>query len=580
MSLEDRFDETAHSKALERIDSCINESKKPYDIEIMQKDVELLTEDEWQFRRKKLADTLDIGVTYLDKNWRKENVFAGAEWQEELAQFFDEWNKRYFCVEDYGGKFRICEEAKSRSFHGYDLVVRRKDDFLSCFEHQMIQIGVNRKGNPIMAPKGSAWLRHEHRTQFNRVVYEPEQDVGASIKNLWRGWAYAPKEGSVDDLIYLQHLKENICCGNPDKFGWLIRWMAYSIRNPNEMGHTAPVLKGGEGWGKNCGIEPWAQLFGSHWMEITQRSQVTGHFNAHLRNISAALLNEACFAGDRSQYGPLKALITDRFLTIEAKGVDVEPNWPNKMHIVFMSNENWVVPAALDARRFTVFDVSAAHMEDTAYFNAMWEQLHNGGFNVLMWYFLNAVDLKDFTPRKHLETIELSTQKEYSLQGVNALWYDVLCDGRIPNAHWHAGKCYLNCPGLASYANEQHLRRYGEITGEQIGLLLTNFKKVQPLPRKKKNQEGEDYETSGPMTMFPHHNLRINGRQTSLRELPTIEEARAAWFIPKDNWPKVDEWQPFSWTAHGQEEWKPRAYTKPSVEDTETVEHKVDDEVF
>jgi hypothetical protein len=78
-----------------------------------------------------------------------------------------------------------------------------------------------------------------------------------------------------------------------------------------------------EGIGKNKTAEMFAKLWGSHHFIATRESHVTGNFNAHLRNCSVLVLNEAVWGGDRSQAGPLKGLITDDFLPIVAKGVDV-----------------------------------------------------------------------------------------------------------------------------------------------------------------------------------------------------------------------------------------------------------------
>jgi hypothetical protein len=38
------------------------------------------------------------------------------------------------------------------------------------------------------------------------------------------------------------------------------------------------------------------------------------------------------------------------------------------------SNANWVVPAALDDRRFAAFDVSPEHANDKSYFVSLYEE--------------------------------------------------------------------------------------------------------------------------------------------------------------------------------------------------------------
>ena len=69
--------------------------------------------------------------------------------------------------------------------------------------------------------------------------------------------------------------------------------------------------------------------------------------------------DEAFFAGDRSHESILKALITEETLMIEPKGVDPFAV-RNCLHLIMSSNNDWVIPAGADARRYFVLGVSDA----------------------------------------------------------------------------------------------------------------------------------------------------------------------------------------------------------------------------
>ena len=84
---------------------------------------------------------------------------------------------------------------------------------------------------------------------------------------------------------------------------------------------------------------------------------MTGNFNSHLRDVCVLGVNEAFFAGDPRQVGPLKALITEPTLAIEQKFVDLI-TVPNTLHLMVTTNEDWSIPASVDARRFCYFEVS------------------------------------------------------------------------------------------------------------------------------------------------------------------------------------------------------------------------------
>jgi hypothetical protein len=82
----------------------------------------------------------------------------------------------------------------------------------------------------------------------------------------------------------------------------------------------------------------------------------------------------AYWPGDKSAEGTLKRLITEPRLFIERKGIDgfeVE----NCIHLVMASNDEWVVPASIDERRFVVSRVSDHRRGDAAYFAELVKEL-------------------------------------------------------------------------------------------------------------------------------------------------------------------------------------------------------------
>ena len=86
-------------------------------------------------------------------------------------------------------------------------------------------------------------------------------------------------------------------------------------------------------------------------MAISNAKHLTGNFNGHLRDTVLLFADEAFFAGDRAHVGVLKALITEPTLTIEAKYANAV-QMPNFVHLMMASNEEWVIPAGPEARRF------------------------------------------------------------------------------------------------------------------------------------------------------------------------------------------------------------------------------------
>ena len=89
-------------------------------------------------------------------------------------------------------------------------------------------------------------------------------------------------------------------------------------------------------------------------------------------------------------------------------------NLPSGLQILLASNEKWVVPAGQDERRYFILDVSRSRVSDKAYFNKLWGQLENGGYEAML-YDLLARDISKFEHRYAPVTSGLMEQKKLSM---------------------------------------------------------------------------------------------------------------------------------------------------------------------
>src|SRR3954451_22147590 len=92
----------------------------------------------------------------------------------------------------------------------------------------------------------------------------------------------------------------------------------------------------------------------------------------------------ACFSPTRLSFRtrrvnePSRGLITESTIPIKAKGVDTV-SATNHLHIVMASNNDWVVPASLGARRFAAFEVPDRRKGNAEYFGALFAEIDDGG---------------------------------------------------------------------------------------------------------------------------------------------------------------------------------------------------------
>jgi hypothetical protein len=332
------------------------------------------------------------------------------------AQLVEELNTKHAVVQ-VGSKVVVLTENDNpeKGFKEYSYLPFA--DFKKLYSNQVAE-GQKRD-------VGSWWLTHPERRQYEGVIFTPGLETPGYF-NLWRGFAVAPQKGECS--LFLAHIRDNICKGDEALFRWVLAWLANAVQRPHERPGTALIVRGKQGTGKGVFARNFGSLFGQHFRHISQQRHLTGHFNAHLRDCLLLFVDEGYWAGDRSSEGVLKALITEPEIMVEAKGIDAVPA-RNYVRVIAASNNDWVVPAGMEERRFCVLDVADTHMQDQTYFKAIEEEMANGGREALLHYLL-LLDLRTYpNPAVIPHTEALLEQKLLSMTPEQKWWYGRLRNG-------------------------------------------------------------------------------------------------------------------------------------------------------
>ena len=277
-----------------------------------------------------------------------------------------------------------------------------------------------------------AWLRSRHRRSYRGIEFYPDPDNKPGTPdhlNLWSGFAVTPtaKPNTKAYKTFRDHLLTNVCGGDESLFKWVFGFFAHVVQRPRERIGVALVMRGRMGSGKTKVGEVFGSLFPRHFFLVDHPRYVTGQFNAHMATCLLLQADEAVWAGDKSAEGRLKGLVTAPVQQIEAKGID-PIRLPNYVRLIMTSNEEWVVPAGKDERRFCVLDVDPRCAQDSAYFREMDEELAAGGLAHLLADLL-AFDLSSINLRQIPRTAALLEQKIRSLDLVEAWWFERLMSG-------------------------------------------------------------------------------------------------------------------------------------------------------
>ncbi len=338
-------------------------------------------------------------------------------------------NKRRFVVGNEGGKCLVASyvpQPIGKGRYREILSFQAKGDFQNWFSNRQVIVDYTDDGKPIFKPLGKVWWDHPERRQYERVVFMPEQDVPENLFNLWRGYGVKAVKGSWRRM--LRHIWRVLAKRDPIAFKYIMRWCAWTIQNPDIPAEVALVLRGGKGTGKGTFFNALVNLFGHHGLAISSTSHLTGRFNAHMRDIVLLFADEATVPNDPKGEGVLKALITEPKILIEGKGRD-PIQCVNRLHIVMASNDDWVVSASADERRYAVFDISDEVAQQEAWFKPLNDELENGGLEAMLYAF-KTIELGDWHPRKNIPLSDaMQDQKIQSLKGLQRLWFDYLSTG-------------------------------------------------------------------------------------------------------------------------------------------------------
>lgn len=301
-------------------------------------------------------------------------------------------NRNHFTVL-HGGKYLVGRERNHPTLGHVEVEWFSAGAVSAHFDSRTVEVEDGKQ-----KPLGSWWVKHPRRRQYEGVVFDPSPErTHTSLYNLWRGWAVEPKAG--DWSLMKRLLKDVLCRGDAESFDYVLRWAAFMVRKPDVPAEVALVFKGSKGAGKGTFARALKSLAGMHGKQVAQSEHFVGRFNEHLMDCILLFVDEGYWAGDPKAAGALKNLITEPVLSFEPKGRPIVSG-PNMLHVVIASNEDWIVPASADERRFAVFeaDAEARKRLPPDFFDALNAQMAGGGLAAML-HELQNLDLGDWHPR-------------------------------------------------------------------------------------------------------------------------------------------------------------------------------------
>ena len=452
----------------------------------------------------------------------------------------DDLNAKY-CIVCDGGQTRVLYFESQAIGEGRtrDVVTLMSfQDFRNFFLDRKLKVGKKQTS------LGSWWLSNSipGKRKYDGIVFRPDEGPTVNGKlNLWRG--FGVKEWPGDWSLMQRHIKEVLASGVAAHATYMTYWLAWTMQNPASRAGVALVLKGKIGTGKGTLGNALVVILGQHGVHISSQEHLSGKFNKHLRDCCFLFADEAFWPGDKSALGALKRLITEPDLFIEGKGKDAFPA-PNMLHVLMGSNENWIVPAGENERRYAVFDVSEARMQDEKWFGDIDKQMKNGGYEAML-YDLRRVELGNWHPRQIVKTSALVAQQERTLDFFDEWWVGVLNSGVVPGSTAKAGA--NQSPPLDDYKVTTQ-NSYGDERNEKFDGLLSLARKNGGFNAGRMSGKAFSDRLNDVGCYTNGNKISFRGARRRSWRFPDLAEARAKWTERFPNWqwtnPNLADWEP------------------------------------
>lgn len=352
-------------------------------------------------------------------------------------------NKKHAMVNLQGRAFVLCnveeEDETGKEIRRIQFSQPRDMREIYMSKHVAHKVQVPAGGTKVMLNNHfDFWRTHPNRREYDHVVFDPAKPSeftttgGMKTLNLWENFPYDPRKRGKGDWSLLRRLiKEAISGGDKDTYEYIMNWLAFSVQVPNRPQRTALVMRGPRGVGKGTLAREWLYLWGIHGVATDDGDDLFGKYNADMEYKCGVFLDEAFWAGDKATLGKLKARITEPKFRVEQKH-QPKRNARNFLKIMMASNEEHVIPAAPDDRRFQMVDVLPTFQGNREFWTALDHQMTHGGRQAMFYDLINR-PLGDYDPESHRITNNaLRSQVRMTYGEIAEWWIELLEQGELP----------------------------------------------------------------------------------------------------------------------------------------------------
>jgi len=450
LSLSKKSDSKKHSEIMKENKKSEKEKTRLQDIAIRERartDRELLKEEAKAERDR------------IKEEEREKKLALVEEQFETLKNTFEETHLKIISLglylrEDPDGVVLLSEKKLRESYN-----------HISC--------GTSMFGLPI--PFINKWIgcNDEIRSK-NRIGVYPANDEPEDTYNMWKPFAMEQvlewEDSPIAVNIFQTHV--DILCNHEKHIAeWFTRWLAYMIQFPEKKRGVMPVFVSEEGAGKNLLLDVIKKLIGSTKVfESTQPDRdVFGNFNTLMSKSYLVVLSEISASDLKDGKGKLKALISDKTISINQKGIDTYELQSFHKFIVFTNNEEAIKPTKGDRRNVVIrcsdelcrfangVEKPLEEQEKiNEYIKTFLTLMDNVDYQKSIYEWLKTIDVSNFATELPIKSDFHQTQMELSISPIEHFMKDFTLEHQAKDeVKMSSGSLYMQFKDWCS-ANYKH----------------------------------------------------------------------------------------------------------------------------
>ena len=371
---------------------CVRDAEQiPLNSKLQYDDIDLEPHDDMDFSKLPpeyysiYNDGMQVVIEYISSKYGHKSNFDPETMKLKITKFL---NNIVTMITDHPGKtiFLLRAYVRGRHVQKWNFIQKNQKDFLLMFEHLRVIVPIpTEKGlfKTRLVSIGQIWMEHPEKKCKGKIVFDPRPTYtqGRDVFNIYSGLSLTVDKCKIDVLkskidykdyikILLRHIFDIWCNENDTIYQYVIKWLAHAVLKPWIKMGVALVLVGAEGVGKSKIVEALGQIYGKHYLHITDMEDLLGKFNSHLADKLFVFADEAVPGNCKSLSGKLKGLLTEPSLRCEHKGFDTY-YVDNYSNFIFASNNDHAIQAGESSRRFMCLNCTSKYRGNYDHFKEL-----------------------------------------------------------------------------------------------------------------------------------------------------------------------------------------------------------------